>query len=441
MHRLSLFAATLAIGIAAPLSLANQVRADTGSPAPQSASSDPYSAQLNKALSDQALIDSAKAALTAEIAQAQGQQQALGALIVNNQTAIEQTLNELAVAEQTYHAATVREAGDRAAEALAHQHERDDRRLLSLYLREEYLHQDDLVNYLLSSDSFSDLLARHAEVSHLVHRSQDLVVQVQVDVADAQKNEAAATHDLATAKAAAATLADREQKLQDETNHAHDLIVQLKNQAAGAAAEIDAANTQSAALAQQIAADRIAQLDKTIAEAEAAAWAAAADYLRTHQPPMGSDGSQPLIWPVPGSTISQAYGPSPYDFEPSYLGYAHFHTGIDLAAAQGTPILAAASGIVVVARETPPTQPTEGYGNYVIIAHSTTLETLYGHMFHVLVKPGDTVTQGQMIGLVGSTGNSTGPHCHFEMRMGSSPADPTPLLPALAPGASGPPSA
>jgi murein DD-endopeptidase MepM/ murein hydrolase activator NlpD len=81
-----------------------------------------------------------------------------------------------------------------------------------------------------------------------------------------------------------------------------------------------------------------------------------------------------------------------------------------------------------------------GYGNHVILAHDNHTLTLYGHLQVLMVKPGDTVLQGQIIGLMGSSGNSTGPHLHFELRLDNTPADPRPMLPALLPGASGPPA-
>jgi murein DD-endopeptidase MepM/ murein hydrolase activator NlpD len=72
---------------------------------------------------------------------------------------------------------------------------------------------------------------------------------------------------------------------------------------------------------------------------------------------------------------------------------------------------------------------SQGYGNYVIVAHSGGLNTLYGHLSTALVKVGQGVIQGQPIGLEGSTGNSTGAHLHFELRINQAPVDPTPYLP------------
>src|SRR5207244_12420937 len=74
-----------------------------------------------------------------------------------------------------------------------------------------------------------------------------------------------------------------------------------------------------------------------------------------------------------------------------------------------------------------------GSGNYVIIPHDAGLKTLYGHLLAIGVKEGDVVHRGQLIGLVGSTGNSTGPHTHFEVRIENSPVDPLQMLPDLPP--------
>lgn len=95
------------------------------------------------------------------------------------------------------------------------------------------------------------------------------------------------------------------------------------------------------------------------------------------------------------------------------------HTGVDISSSKGDPILAAASGVVESS------EYSEGYGNYVIIDHKNGYRTLYGHSSKLLVKKGEYVNKGQTIALVGSTGVSTGPHLHFEIRIGNTPVDPT----------------
>ena len=136
-----------------------------------------------------------------------------------------------------------------------------------------------------------------------------------------------------------------------------------------------------------------------------------------------------FIWPISTATVTQPFGPSSFWFEPPYGGYAHFHTGIDMSAAEGTPVVAADDGVVLLAGAS-----LVGYGNYVVIAHINGLTTLYGHLLGVAVKVGDRITQGQVVGAEGSTGNSTGAHLHFELRQNNVPIDPAPFLPP------GPPS-
>jgi len=107
-------------------------------------------------------------------------------------------------------------------------------------------------------------------------------------------------------------------------------------------------------------------------------------------------------------------------------GKAKFHKGIDFAAPLGTPIHAAETGTVIYAQFG--TTPYTGYGNIVVIRHSTSLVSMYGHCSQLLVSSGQIVKKGQTIALVGSTGDSTGNHCHFEIRKGGESLDPMTYL-------------
>ena len=125
--------------------------------------------------------------------------------------------------------------------------------------------------------------------------------------------------------------------------------------------------------------------------------------------------SSRVVFPLPEDTwvLTSEYGPRVHPIS----GESSFHTGTDFAAPDGTPILAAADGTVTVA------QFSGGYGGLIVIEHSIagqTVATAYGHMWEtgIHVSPGDQVTAGQHIGDVGSSGNSTGPHLHFEVRPG-----------------------
>jgi murein DD-endopeptidase MepM/ murein hydrolase activator NlpD len=133
-----------------------------------------------------------------------------------------------------------------------------------------------------------------------------------------------------------------------------------------------------------------------------------------------------LSWPIAGARITQPFGPSELLLEPPLGPYPHFHTGIDLAAAYGTPVTAAAGGVVVAVAHT-----TVGYGNYVIVALGGGIMTLYGHLLETDVRVGDSVARGQRVGLEGTSGMSTGPHLHFELRVNDQVTDPMPYLPPL----------
>ena len=126
----------------------------------------------------------------------------------------------------------------------------------------------------------------------------------------------------------------------------------------------------------------------------------------------------PNIWPVAGP-ISSYYG---YRISPGGIG-STFHEGVDIAGDYGTPISATAAGTVTQAGW------VGGYGYLVEVKHADGIVTRYGHNSAVLVYEGQHVDQGSMIALMGSTGNSTGPHCHYEVRIHGEAVDPMYFLP------------
>jgi murein DD-endopeptidase MepM/ murein hydrolase activator NlpD len=132
-----------------------------------------------------------------------------------------------------------------------------------------------------------------------------------------------------------------------------------------------------------------------------------------------------LACPVPGGVVTQPFGPSSLPGEPAMFGYAHFHAGVDLSAPMRTPVRAAEGGQVAAATsQSNGLGMLTGYGNYVdIIAPGGRLER-YGHLDAWSVRQGDVVRQYDTIGLLGSTGYSTGPHTHFEVRVNGTPVDP-----------------
>jgi murein DD-endopeptidase MepM/ murein hydrolase activator NlpD len=125
-----------------------------------------------------------------------------------------------------------------------------------------------------------------------------------------------------------------------------------------------------------------------------------------------------LLTPVPGAPITSPFG---YRIHPIY-GTSRLHTGIDYGASEGTPIRASADGVVVSASW------FGGYGNATIIDHGGGIATLNGHQSSMSVSAGQKVTQGQTIGRVGCTGDCTGPHTHFEVRVNGDPVNPANYL-------------
>ena len=167
-----------------------------------------------------------------------------------------------------------------------------------------------------------------------------------------------------------------------------------------------------------------AALDK---EAEAAEAAIRAEIARLAT--MGGNFNGQFLWPVPGYTyISSYYG----------TRWGRLHKGIDIAGGSiaGKPAVAAASGKVIVASQTCSHNYAKwsscgcggGYGNYVMIDHGNGYVTLYGHFKSVAVKAGQNVAMGETVGYIGTSGYSTGYHCHFEVRKNGVPQDPMKYL-------------
>ncbi len=122
----------------------------------------------------------------------------------------------------------------------------------------------------------------------------------------------------------------------------------------------------------------------------------------------------PDVWllPVHGYTVSSPFG----------MRWGQLHAGTDLAKPEGTPYYAAHAGVVTLARW------YGGYGNCVIIDHGNGIETIYGHASKLLVKEGQRVEAGDLLGLVGDTGHSFGPHLHFEVHVNGVPTDAVPFM-------------
>ncbi len=195
-------------------------------------------------------------------------------------------------------------------------------------------------------------------------------------------------------------------------NAHHDELVAARAEQADVRRQVTAQEAEEKQLLGEVRA-RVREFESQIAALKRESDAIAA-FLRARQtgkptPP----GAGVLARPV-DAPITSTFGPRLHPI----LGTVRMHTGVDFGAAAGTPIHAASPGTVIWAGA------RGGYGNTVIIDHGGTLATLYAHQSRVAVKEGQAVERGQTVGYVGSTGLSTGPHLHFEVRVNGNPVDP-----------------
>lgn len=180
---------------------------------------------------------------------------------------------------------------------------------------------------------------------------------------------------------------------------------------------------QKGGYTKQIAADFSQQM------AQKMGWAGYGDVdyvthvLRYYNAIGSSNGSQ-FTYPIQHGmyTITSGYGKR----KDPITGEIKSHNGVDFAAPEGTPIYASDKGTVIYAKFG--SAPYGGYGNIVVIQHSNSLVTMYAHCSELLVQKGQTVSKGQLIAKVGSTGRSTGNHCHYEIRVNNKDVDPMPYL-------------
>jgi murein DD-endopeptidase MepM/ murein hydrolase activator NlpD len=277
------------------------------------------------------------------------------------------------------------------------------RRLVDIY---EY---GDLsyVNALISARSFSEFVERWEDLRLLIGANEHALRERK----EAEAHVAAIEADLERTRLELA----QQQQAQDEARSQLDSLASERQNLVALASvqrrhvESEVAQMESLSAAEEAGLEALIQERERELAAERQASGIAG----------GVEGGGPgsFSWPVNG-TITSPFGWRSNPFG----GGPEFHQGLDIAAPLGTTVTAAAAGTVIMA------QWYGGYGNYILIDHGGSYSTGYGHLSAIYVSVGQTVARGQAIGAVGSTGQSTGPHLHFEIRIAGKPVDPAPRL-------------
>ena len=313
---------------------------------------------------------------------------------------------------------------------------RGEKAQISSLARAIYGQPSSVLLLLVESPSLGDMITRVNDLRSAGKRAQGLKGKLKADLtlldSDLHKQQAARDEQVKLREQKVADLA----KLLDLQAKQEKAQADLAGQIGATRYELSRINYQSVSLAQQIADILQQQESDIIAAAESSVWSQV-QTIHVGIPSGASIGHSTkyrFIWPLPTAVQTQPFGPCTFWFEPPYGNYAHFHTGIDMSSPEGTPVLAADDGVVILAGSSYVNGVLVGYGNYVVVAHAGGLTTLYGHLLRIAVRAGDSISQGQVVGSEGSTGNSTGAHLHFELRQGNAPINPAPFLPP------GPPS-
>lgn len=380
---------------------------------------------------NQPAYDRLKARLGGDIARALDAQQRLSRQL-DQFAASEQALTDQITQEETI----IADLQDQIAQLDTQIQDTQDRievekQQLSAMARAIYRQPGSLWLLVARTGNLHDALLATADLVVAGQRAHALQAKLEADLLKLQADRQArqdkldkenANHDLLVANLSA--LQDVMSQQDDVSNQLADVLSQIQD------AESNLTTLppdETDALAQLLE----AQEQDLILRSYQAAWTQAQVgsglAMVTHMLPPGKTLSGlTLAWPMRSFTITQPFGPSTVLLEPRLGPYRHFHTGIDLAAPLGTAVTAAADGVVVAVGHTP-----VGYGNYVVIAHGGGIATLYGHLLSTEVTPGQKVIRGQQIGREGSTGFSTGPHVHFELRLNDQVVDPMPYMPVL----------
>ena len=382
---------------------------------------------------EKAVIDQIRAQLGSNLADAMAAEEQLKQSLIDNTAQQQNVQGQIADAQQKIDDLDKNIAAAELQEAFLGMRIDDERAQLSALARAMYTAPTSILVILGEAQSLSDLLTRISDLnvagSNAAGVKQQLASDLTQQTDDRVQEQADRDVQVMLQNQLVSELAQLRQLHQQQVKS----MAELQAKIAQTQWELALLRSQSAKLAQAVTDMLQQQEDAIIAAAMQSVWTQVQLWTQSNNvgsipTSAGHSTKYRFIWPEPHAVISQGFGPSTLVLEPPYDGYPHFHTGIDLVEPFGSPIYAADDGVVALVGVS-----SQGYGRYVVIAHSGGLDTLYGHLSASLVKVGQVVAQGQTIGLEGSTGNSTGPHLHFELRINQRPIDPTPYLPPGAP--------
>jgi murein DD-endopeptidase MepM/ murein hydrolase activator NlpD len=365
---------------------------------------------------EKARVDQRIADLQAEIAAAKEQEGVLTSQLSEVVDELRAAQEAVATAESSLSAleadlATERDRLERITARLERQTQKLDRlkreyrravEILEARVRAIYVTETpDVLSFIVSASSFSEVIDSFEFMERIGIQDKKIAAQVKKSKLEAAAQRAATAKTRRVAVAAVAVIEAR-------TAEARDVRDEL---AAGRDTLAAARTLKRSALtdARETRAEYLEEVESLAAESAslAAAIREAQEQAAASSTGGGTPSASGFIWPVNGAVVS-GFG---------WRG-GRMHEGIDITASSGTPIWAAAAGTVIWASW------RGGYGNCVVVDHGNGLATLYAHASSILVGVGQPVDQGETIALVGSTGNSSGPHLHFEVRVNGSAVDP-----------------
>lgn len=278
------------------------------------------------------------------------------------------------------------------------------------------------LDVLLESNDLEDMMSRMTIISNIMDYDKKVVAEFKAAKEDIEVKKAALEVDQREQKTYQDSLQSQYNDLDAQADKQKAILAELNSNVDAKKAEEEKMQAEQESINSEIA-----RLSAEAAKAAKEAAERAARAARAAKTSSGSSASTAAVysepssgtftWPLPGYGSGAITSPYGYRIHP-ITGKRKLHAGVDLGAPKGTQIVAAASGTVVKS------YMSSSYGNYTVISHGNGIMTAYAHQSKRLVSEGDTVSAGQVIGTVGSTGNSTGNHLHFEVYVNGSTVNP-----------------